>query len=72
MLYDIAYDKLPGDLQGILDEADIHHDRLLDLEGQVLLGLRDHGFITDERISTIRISDGGNYERLIDLRQRRK
>ena len=68
MLHDIDYDMLPGDLQGILGEADVHHCRLIDLEGQVPLGLREHGFIPDERISIIRINDGGNYESLIDLR----
>ena len=55
---------------GILLEEDRHKKSLRLLNIRLLITLLDQGLIPEERIDMIRISDGGNYERLIDLKPR--
>ena len=54
----------------ILLEEDRHKESLRLLNVRLLITLSDQGLIPDERIDMIRISDGGDYERLIDLKPR--
>ena len=70
MLYDLEYMNLPDDLKDILLEEDRHKECLRSLNARLLITLWDQGLIPDERIDIIMISDGGNYERLIDLKPR--
>ena len=43
-------------------------DQLPALRVQMCLGLKENGFITDDRIEVVRIEGDGNYERLIGLK----
>ena len=70
MLYDLEYMNLPDDLKDILLEEERHKESLRLLNILLLITLSDQGLIPDERIDMIRISDGGDYERLIDLKPR--
>lgn len=65
MLHDLEYTSLPDDLKDILLEEERHKESL-----RLLITLSDQGLIPDEKIDMIRISDGGDYERLIDLKHR--
>ena len=68
MIHTISYNKLPQELRDILAAADMYEEKLPALRVQMCLGLKENGFITDDRIEVVRIEGEENYERLIGLK----
>ena len=68
MLHDLDYEALPEAIKDILVEGDVASNNLVRLQDKMVLALQFHELIPDHRIELVRISNGEDYERIINVK----